>query len=303
MQRRTMLGIAIILFGLAFAVSCDPEKVVNDYFSKAGLNRLATPRTDIEPGGLVLAGKKGALYTDNMLDYLPTEQQNEYQTLISNEESQYQAVLKKYTQDRGIDAHAALGFVQTFLPLNLDQSLKLTGNVKIDLITAQVARMKIPTVRQFLNSQDSLEFRRAVQEFTPDDKTQAYIIYEVWRTNKLRITTDSGTNIGVDVKVGETKPLELSSGEGKFTYTRTSNTELVIDGDRFYDFAVRTAKLQKGGTPDTYVIVPMNFVPPKDIGIKGTAADESITDSAALNKDFQPLTLQRMTLSELRRQK
>lgn len=291
-SRRTF-SINLLLILVLFCVSCNPEKVVNEYFAKAGLNRLATPRTDIKPGGLILVRGTSALYVDNMLDYLPAEPKHEYEISLTNEMAQYQAVLKKYTQDRSMDVNTAFGFVESFVPLDLKAALKLTGNVKIDLINANVDRMKIPTAIRFLTSSDSADFKRAVSDFTADKKTEAYLVYEVWRTNKLKITTDSGTTFSPEIKVkGNPMPLKLSSGEGKFTYQRTSNTELVINGDTPYVFAIRTAKLVPGEAPGSLTLQPMKFVPPKESGIKG-GEDENVSYSAAIAEGFQPITITR----------
>lgn len=289
---REKLAVITLLLFLLLSTSCNPDQVINEYFAKAGLNRLAAARTDIQPGGLILVNEKGALYVDNMLDYLPDAPKNEYSTITTNEMSQYLAVLRKYTQDRSMDVKTAFGFVQSFLPLDLESSLNIKGKVNVDLINAQVSRMKVPTVRAFLNSPDSVSFRQAIQEFTSDKKTQAYLVYEVWKTNKLKITTNSGSDISAGIKVkGDPMPLKLSSGEGKFTYKRTTDTELLISGDTNYVFAIRTGKLEPGARAGDYILAPMKFVPPKEAGIKGGAADDDVSYSAPLMESYKPVTL------------
>jgi hypothetical protein len=80
----------------------------------------------------------------------------------------------------------------------------------------------------------------------------------------------------------------ISSASGKFSLSRKSSSELELSGDKFYIFAVRTGQLQAVGGGLTFT--PMNFVPPKDLGIKAAGGDDSF--SAPVNQDFAPLTLE-----------
>src|SRR3989442_13805206 len=92
--------------------------------------------------------------------------------------SEYAAVLRSFTQDRTIDASAAVKFIQSMVPVDLGNDFKFTDKVTIDPTNATVTRMKIPIVQRYLNSNASLEFRKQVQQFLQDGKTSAYIAYE-----------------------------------------------------------------------------------------------------------------------------
>src|SRR6185503_6502833 len=191
-----------------------PNKEINSYFGKLGLNRLAVVRDDIQPGGLVLSNDKGAMYADNMLDYVTAQPGKVQLALTSGEQqSNYDAVIASYKGDRSIEASAALKFIQSFLPIDLSNSVSLKTNVNIDLINAKVKRMKIPAMQQFLNSNDSQGFRTAVGGFTAaDKKSRAFVIYETYETNKLKISSSSGTEITSSINVNEIKVISSAQG-------------------------------------------------------------------------------------------
>jgi len=276
----------LVLPLLVLASGCDPNAVINKYFAKLGLNRLAVVRDDIKLGGLVLSNSKGAVYADNMLDYVSEDPGKVNISVTAGDQfSNYQAVIGSYKDDRSIDANAALDFLQTFLPINLKSDLSLKTSVSIDLINAKVTRMKVPSVQQFLGSTAGAPFRKAVADLTADGKTKAYLIFETWETNKLKITSSNNTDITDSIDVSKVKI--ISSATGKFSLSRKSSSELELSGDKFYVFAVRTGQLQ--ATNGGLTFSPMNFVPPKDLGIKGAGGDDSY--SAPVNQDFGPVTL------------
>jgi len=248
--------------------ACDPEKVVNEYFGKAGLSRLAALRDDIEPGGLILVGKQGAIYADNMFDYVdqPPDDEREYGIVPGDGTTDFNAVLRQYTGDRKMEAGLALNFLKTVLPapIGLESKIVLTNRVSIDLVNAKVRKMKIPAIQRFLGREESKPFRKYVKEQQRD----AYLVYETWRTSKLKITAEAGKDVTSSLSVGELKPL-LSDGKFNFTYKRTSKSELEISGDNFYVFAVRTAKLKPTPNSDSFAIEVTEFLYPKEWGIKG----------------------------------
>jgi hypothetical protein len=286
MKNNRIVTLVVLLILVLTPIGCDPNVVINKYFAKMGLNRLAVVRDDVKPGGLVLSNSKGSLYADNMLDYVSEEPGKVQVSLTAGDQfSNYQAVIGSYKDDRSIEASAALNFLQTFLPIDLSSSLSFKTSVSIDLINARVTRMKVPSVQQFLGLSAAEPFRKAVATFTADGKTKAYIIFETWETNKLKITSSNGTDITDSVDVSKVKI--ISSAQGKFSLSRKSSSELELSGDKFYVFAVRTGQLQSANGSLTFT--PMNFVPPKDLGIKGAGGDESF--SAPVNTDYAPVTL------------
>jgi len=93
--------VGFFLLPLMFlVVACNPDDTVNSYFAKLGLNRLALARNDIEPGALILVGGQGAIYADNMFDYLETEPENEYGIWAGDKVSEYKALLRRYQGER-----------------------------------------------------------------------------------------------------------------------------------------------------------------------------------------------------------
>jgi hypothetical protein len=275
------------LVALLGAVACNIESDINDYFAKFGLNRLAAPRTDLNPGALILSSPKGALYADNMLDYVAAQSTTTFPVSGGDRIGEYQAVLKTYTKDRSVDGSLALKFLDTFVPgLHLSETLKLTSKVTIDLINAKVRRMSIPSIQQFLRSPEGAGFRTAVVSFS---KTSTpYIAYETWHTNKLKISAAGGAKFDTSVGVGKVLPV-LADGSATFTYTFNSDSELELTGGTYYVFAVRTARLVPAAG-DLVTLDPVNFAKPKDWGIMGAGSDEKF--SAPIQGNFAPLTLQ-----------
>ena len=59
---------AILLTCVSFTVlACDPEDVINDYFRKMGLTRLAVLQTDVQPGTVILMKGHEAFLADHIL--------------------------------------------------------------------------------------------------------------------------------------------------------------------------------------------------------------------------------------------
>jgi hypothetical protein len=277
--------LAIIVSILSISAGCDPEQTVNNYFAQQGLNRLAVVRDDIQPGGLVIANSKGAMYADNMFDYTTKPPSAEYTFTAGDGTAEYKAVLRSFTQDRNIDPSVAVKFLASMIPADLGNEFKFNDKVMIDLTQATVRRMKIPVVQSYLNSNASGAFRAAVSQFVQDGKTSAYLVYETWRAKKLKIQTESGKDISNALEIGAVKV--IASATGKFSYKRTSKSEIELTGDKFYVFAIRTGMLEKNG--DNFKFKPMDFLKPNGWGVKAAGTD--IQYSAPINEDFSAVTL------------
>jgi hypothetical protein len=289
---KTKKSVTLCLVGvlLLSTVGCDPEKVVSEYFRKAGLTRLAGIRTDVEPGGLVIVGKEGAIYADNMLDYLETSPETEYPIVGGDGKQEIDAILKKFTSEKSMGAELAVKFLQGVFPapIGLEAKLGLTNSVKIDLINAKLRRMKIPTVNKFLSTSDSLPFRKAVLE-SMASKQKAYLIYETWRSNKLKITSEQEKDVSTSIDVGQVKEI-LGEGKLKFYVKRLSKSELEISGEQYYVFAVRTGELLPIAGSERLKFDITGFVRSTDSGIKsGGEEDDKFTAPIDANNVVVPL--------------
>lgn len=270
------LTICIVTVGL---LSCDPNQIVNDFFAKQGLNRLAVLRDDIQPGGLVLADKNGAVYADNILDYVNSSDEVSIPITVRDGTSEFDAVIRSYAADRTVDPSATLNFVKQILPIDFSGEFKLTSNVSIDQINAKVRRMKIPDVRRFLAS-DAANGLKAEIDIDLRQKLTPYIIYEIWSTNKIKLVADGGKDISTSVTVGQIGKL-VSGAKGSFTYKKTDKSTLEISGDKYYVFAIRTGKLEKNGNAIDFL--QTKFVPPSGFGVKAAGTDTEYSSNVSDN--------------------
>jgi len=237
-----------------------------------------------------LVSNNQALYADNMLDYTEEGPAQDFSFSAQGVQDEYQAVLRSYNSDRAIEPNIALGFIEKVLPISFSGNLKLSSKVHIDLVDATVKRLKIPTVKSFLATTGSKEFRNAVWEFSNEGSDVAtYIVYETWRAKKIKITSENNQDISPSIKVGEVSSL-VSSIDAKFKITRTSGSTLEIDGDRYYVFAVRTAQLVRGSSKPAVSLKVTNFTKPAGWGIMGAGGDEKYS-IAPLGNFETPLTL------------
>jgi hypothetical protein len=279
----TML-LCVSLIGL---VGCDPNKELDTFYGNMGLTRLRYVRDDLQPGGLVEVGRDSKpIYKDNMFDY-STEDTEKAALPVSagDRSSEYNAVLSSYTGDRSIDANTALAFLSSVLPIKLSNVISTSGNVTISMTSAKVQRMKIPTLNNFLGSPESEAFRTTVTSDLSSPGTSAYLVYEVFRTNKLKITTSTKFDFKPSVSV--TKDIAvIQEGSASFELKRSKTTELEITGDRYYAFAIRTARLV--GKPGNVLALDTStkFIPKTALGGK-----EDIEYSRPIVGDFDSVAL------------
>jgi len=179
--------------------------------------------------------------------------------------------------------------VAKLLQVTPSAEFDLTGRVNIEMVNAKVRRMKVPTVQKFLGRKESRPFRQAVLRFlNQNDGVRAYLVYEVYRTNKLKIVTEEGKEISPSLKIGVVHPL-VSDHEVSFSFKRTALSEVEISGDGYYAFAVRTAKLISEPGKGILKIEPTGFLKPKEWGIKSAGTDDAY--SAPLAEHFSPIML------------
>ena len=287
MTNARFLKLAVLTICLLAASACDPQKFVKKYYGQMGLNQLATPRDDLEPGAVFLSDKKKVSYADNMLDYAD-DTEDEYPVGVKNAMYLFNAALRSGEEERTVEPTAALKFLDAVLPVNVSGSLKFTSKVTIAPVNAKAKRMKIPILQRYLNSPDSLSFRRQMHDFQQRNKNlQVAIAYEIYRTNSMRITAEGGKDVSSELKVGAVGP--VGSGALGFKYKKTSKSELVIEGDRFYAFAARAARIEESKAfSKTYLLTDLSFVFPGKWGIQAAGTDITYSTSI-VGDDFQPL--------------
>ena len=224
--------LALLLFG------CDPQKVINDYFAKQGLNPLAIVRDDIQPGALIISKGHKNILTDSIFDYSQAAKPSASDENLSGSKD-FNAVLKKYESDRNVSGSVAADFLKSALPITITADLGLTSNVTIDLINAKGHHLKPVEIQTYLrNNGKGLQDFMAAQE----SGSTAYVAYETYEADTLSITSQTGTDVSSKVQLSqEFKP--LSTGSASFKYKRTSKETLIIKGDKPYVFAIRSAKL------------------------------------------------------------
>ena len=67
--RRRDAFIASVLLTSIFLLSCEPYKLMTDYFGAQGLNPLAALRSDVGPGALILKQRDKTIFAESIFDY------------------------------------------------------------------------------------------------------------------------------------------------------------------------------------------------------------------------------------------
>src|SRR5579872_591542 len=253
----------IVLGTLILLSACDPNKMANDFFTNLGLNRLAILRTDIAPGAVYLSDGTKVMYAGNISHYvnavdMPKAADN------SGAAGDFHAVVPKLDAKKGLDASNTLKFLDTVLPVSLSGSIKLNGTVTLDQVNAEVKRIEPDDLESLFG--DPNKSGNLTKKFQDrwDGDSDVYIAYEVYSAKTFNLKTTSDTDISPELDVGKTKV--IASGKAKFSITHTSTSELKIDGDTAYVFAVRTAKLEPRG--GNWRIRIMRPAPNQGVGAK-----------------------------------
>lgn len=306
MQQNSRLLLLVSLLVCGALTACDPQDEVRRYFARLGLNQLAIAQTQIEPGAVFLAdtSRRQASYADNMLHYatytdgLPVEMRNGM--------TEFEAVLPSLERATQVEPTRALQFLDSFLPVNVSDSIELSSDVTISPIAAKVKRMRLPVIQGHLRSPQSVEFRQQMavfQDSNPD--LRITIAYEVYRTNRMRITARSGRDVSSSLNVGAVGP--VGSGAFGLKYTKSTTSELLIEGDESFAFAVRAALIRRvedmPTTPPLYTLsqlaVGFTGVPGQVIGRPSRFPDFGNDNaySVSIGEEYEPLAL--VPLSEL----
>lgn len=266
---------------------CDPEDVMNTYFRQMGLTRLAVLQTDVQPGTVILMRGNEAFLGDHFLDYVDQrlDPSHEYASFGGSAKDEVDAVLRKFSSSTALSGQTAMSFVVNLFRLSPSANFGLTDTVSITLPDAKVRKMKVASVEKFLSREDSQTFQKKVREWVKQGITP-YVAYEVYRAKSLKMVSIQGTDVAPSVKVNPVAPLPIE-GSATVTYKKTASNELLVAGNRYYAFAVRTAKLSLD--EDQAVTVDRTeFVKPKEWGIMSAGTDDQYT--APLLKHFEPVT-------------
>jgi hypothetical protein len=269
-------------------LGCDPEDLINDYFRQMGLTRLAVLQTDVQPGTVILMKGSEAFLGDHVLDYVDTgaNPSRDYGTFGGSAKDDVDAVLRKLSATTALSGKAAMSFLASVFQLSPSLDLGLTGMVSIALPDAKVRKMKVANLEKFLSRDDSLTFQKKVREWKLQGVTP-YIAYEVYRAKSLKILSAEGKDVAPSLKANTVTPLPIE-GTVTVTYKKTASNELLVAGNRYYAFAVRTAKLSVD-SEQTVTVDRTEFVKPEEMGIKSAGTDDQY--AAPLIKNFEPVAL------------
>lgn len=137
------LGTTLSLMILRGSVAClmclclagwNVDDEINRYFATQGLNRLAVLRDDIRPGALILAGRQGAIYAGQMLDYRSAMSSPSDGPTIASDPSTdtYHAILEQYEGHKALSADVALTFIQSVFQIEPSARFTLTGQLNCE---------------------------------------------------------------------------------------------------------------------------------------------------------------------------
>src|SRR5215831_17119587 len=180
----------------------------------------------------------------------------------------------------------ALIFLVSIFRLSPSLDLGLTETVSVALPDAKVRKMKIASLEKFFTRTESTLFQEKVRAWIQQGLTP-YIAYEVYRAKSLKMQSAEGTDVAPFLKANMVTPLPVE-GNIAVVYNKTAFNELLVGGNRYYVFAVRTAKLSVD-SEKAVIVDRTEFVKPEAWGIKSAGTDDQY--AAPLMKNFEPVTL------------
>ena len=269
-------------------LGCDPEDLINGYFRQMGLTRLAVLQTEVQPGTLVLMKGNEAFLGDHFLDYVDQhiDPSHDYGISGGSAKDDVDVVLRKFSGSTAFSGKTAMSFLASVFRLAPSLDLGLTSKVFITLPDAKVRKIKVAYLEKFLRRNDSLTFQKKVREWIQQGMTP-YVAYEVYSAKSLTVLSAEGKDVAPSLKSNTVTPLPI---EGTLTvaYKKASSNELIVAGNRYYAFAVRTAKLTVD-SEQTVTVDRTEFVKPSEWGIKSAGTDDQY--AAPLVKNFEPVAL------------
>ncbi|THJ18141.1 MAG: hypothetical protein CAF42_007420 [Nitrospira sp. CG24B] len=247
-------------------LGCDPEDLINGYFKQLGLTRLAVLQTDVQPGTVILMKGSEAFLGDHVLDYIDQrlDPSHDYGMFGGSAKDEVDAILRKFSGNTALTGKAAMSFLTSMFRLSPSLDLGLTGTVSIALPDAKVRKIKVADLEKFLSRNESLTFQKKVREWTQQGLIP-YVAYEVYRAKSLTILSAEGKDVAPSLKANTITPLSIE-GNVTVAYKKTATSELLVAGQRYYAFAVRTAKLSVDAE-QSVTVDRTNFMKPEEWGI------------------------------------
>lgn len=277
----------LVIGAVVFFTACpDPNKRADEIFKKQGINRVRVLNDYMQPGSVIVVKDKRAVYADNMMDYI----ENQPDPSKAFKIQAGAAVIPSSQGESAMTVDVGLKFLDSFLPVKASTKMNLTSDFKLELVNAKTKRLKVPDLQGFLNSSSSGPFRQSMQAELNSGKS-VYVAYEVYLTNKLKLTSNAGTDIAASAEIGKVAPL-FESAEPKFTYVKKTKTEVIIDGDAYYVFGLKTAKLKFNPANNTWNFDITNFVP---TGVLAAGTDDKFAASLTGDTptDFKTVDIER----------
>jgi hypothetical protein len=270
-------------------VSCDPEDLVNTYFEQMGLTRLAVLRTDVQPGTIILMKGNEAFLSDTVFEYIDSEVDSSqtFAMLAGSADKEIAARLPHFSGRTQLSGKMAVQFIASLFHLGPQVDLDLAGQVNVRIPDMKVRKMKIAHLEHFFKDEEAERFAQKVRTWIRQG-LQPYVAYEVFRAKTIQISSTKGQDVAPSLKAETVARLPVS-GEVGVHYKKTSKTELVVASQRYFAFAVKTARLRWDRKEEMVVPDITQRAKPSGEGAKGGPDDEY---AAPLVKGFQPVTLQ-----------
>jgi len=270
-------------------VSCDPEDLVNTYFERMGLTRLAVLRTDIQPGTIILMRGKEAFLSDTVFDYIDGEVDSSqaFSILAGSADKEIAARLPHFSGRTRLSGRLAVEFIASVFHLGPQVDLNLAGQVNVRIPDMKVRKMKIAHLENFFKDEEAEPFAQKIRAWSKRG-LKPYVAYEVFRAKTIQISSAKEQDVAPSLKADTVVRLPVS-GEVGVHYKKTSKTELVVASQRYFAFAVKTARLRWDRKEDMVVVDITQRAKPGGEGAKGGPDDEY---AAPLVEGFQPVTLQ-----------
>ena len=281
-----------LFFSLTMLVFCttgcpDPDKRADELFAKQALNRLRTPNDFMQPGSVIIMRGGKAVYADNVTDYIGGPEDYAFNLIAGNQK------IPAMTSETGMEASTALKFLDSVLPVKVSGSLKIGGKVKLELVSAQIKRIPVPKIKDFLRSKASESFRLAMkEEFAKGNNI--YIGYQTLSANSFDLEGESGVDIAPKVTIGKAEAIE--EGEATVKWTKTQKTKIKFEGDAYYVVALKAAKLSYDKANDRWDIDITNF--PKTGTLSGDDDNKyAAAPSGNTSTDYRVLDVVRLPRS------
>jgi hypothetical protein len=289
-------ALTMVLVIAFLATACPNEDtVVDGMFKTMGLNRLHVITTKVKPAGIILTKKNKVYYIGEVPQFAGatppafTVQPDDAVIAAKNANVGSGATISIFnpksnsTKEVASNVNTAIDSVaslDTFLPVKADGKIDFSAAANFEQIEAKDFSIPVAEINEYVYGTKSAAFKNAMKPYAKEGYN-IYIIYEAFQANKLHITSEGGKEIGANVNVNQV----VEIGGGAY-YRKTSNTSLVVDGTKYYTFAVRTLQLTYKN--DQFTILPGIY---KGTGLGGGDEKYSVPivsdpENAAETTDF-----------------